>query len=356
MLKKILLPAVCIVAVLALVLLVPSSPALLVDTPTVLWASAMDEWGTPSGLLVTAYGVMLGAAAALAIAMTAVTSRKTLSAACEDGAALALFSGACALVCSHLLFCALRWGYIINDLAETPAYLLQLWKGGYTMYGAILGGLLGAFLYARVKKVSVPATMDAIIPGLTILLTLGRAAEHFTSQGMGTYVANEALAMLPFVRTNEWGEMQLPVYVYETLIAAVALIAVVALLLRGKSRPGYAAETGLIIISAGQVLMDSWRGDELIRFGFVRLNMICAAVTLLAIIILRVLRAVKQDGRVRLWTWLRVALLFAFAGVVIAIEFALDKSTINNTLLYGVMTAAVALMAVTVLVDGRKGA
>ena len=43
---------------------------------------------------------------------------------------------------------------------------------------------------------------------------------------------------------------------------------------------GRTLETGLTIISVMQVLLDSWRADELIRFGFVRLNMLMAALTL----------------------------------------------------------------------------
>lgn len=351
--KNVLLIAAAVIAVLALAILVPSSPALMVDTPTVLWSSGgVDEWGNFAGVPLTAYGVMIAVGAALAIGST-VAIRGSRGKAPVSGIALALTSGGFALVCSHLLFCVLRWGYIINDLCETPAYLVQFWKGGYTMYGAILGGLLGAAVYAKAKKESVADAIGAIVPGMTILLTLGRAAEGFTGQGMGTYVVNEALGMLPFVQANEWGEMQLPVYVYEALIAAAALVTTVVMLLRRKATLGQIAETGLAIISAGQVMMDSWRGDELIRFGFVRLNMICAAVTLLAIILLRVRRCVKQDGW-KVWSWLRIVLLFAFAGVVIAIEFALDKSNINNTLLYAVMTVCVVGMGAVTLADGKR--
>ncbi len=348
--NKMLLPVLAVIAVLATVLLVPSSPALLVETPTVLWSSGgTDAWGGASGWTVTVYGVMVAAGVALAIALTECLGRRKMQ---RSRIALALTSGVFALTASHWLFCALRWGYILNDLWETPWYILQFWKGGYTMYGAILGGLLGAAVFAKAAKTPLAAAMDSVVPGMALLLAVGRAAEHFSAQGMGTSVANEALRMLPFVRPDEWGGVQLPVYIYEALIAAVALTVMLAM--GRKASAGRTAETGLILISAAQVMLDSWRGDELIRFGFVRLNMIAAALVLLGIMILRVRRAVKAAGRWRVWTWLRIVLLFIGAGVVIAIEFALDKSTINNTLLYGVMTAAITLMAFTVLFDGPR--
>ena len=349
--KKFLPVVLAAVAALAVLLIVPTSPALIVDAPTVLFATSMDEWGTPAGLVITAYSLILALSTFAAfLGVPAALRRKN-----ADGVLLPLVSGVCALCVSHWLFCVLRWGYIINDLGETPAFLLTFWKGGYTMYGAILGGLLGAFLYAKVRKQSVSAVMDAVLPGAALMIAAGRFAEHFTLQGRGTYVVNEALNMIPFVTRNEWGEAQVPVYVYEGLAAAAALI-VMLVMLRRKASAGRTAETGLTIISAAQVMLDSWRGDELIRFGFVRLNMICASVTLLCLMILRVYRAVKAEG-VKPWTVLRVVLLFLGAGAVMIVEFGLDGKMgimTDNTLLYAIQAASVTMMGAVVLIDGKK--
>lgn len=352
--KKFLPGVLAALAALAVLVLVPTSPALLVDAPKVLFASSMDEWGMASGMVITAYSLILAIGTFLAFLWThAFLQKKNGS---GMGAMLALVSGVSALCVSHWLFCALRWGYVINDLGETPAFLLTFWKGGYTMYGAILGGMLGAFIFAKVRKLNAASAMDAVLPGAALMIAAGRFGEHFTLQGRGTYVVNEALSMIPFVSQNEWGEAQVPVYVYEGLVAVAALI-VMLVMLRRKASAGRAAETGLTIISAAQVMLDSWRGDELIRFGFVRLNMICAAVTLLCLMILRVMRAVKANGKATLWTVLRVVLLFLGAGAVLVVEFGLDGKMgimTDNTLLYAIQAAAVTMMGAVVLIDGKK--
>lgn len=350
--KSLWLPLLALIAVLFLVPLVPSSPVLEVDTPTVLWASSVDPWGGAGGVVITVYGVMIALGAALSALLTAAISRKLNQG--LNGLALALVSGLCALLCSHLLFCVLRWGYILNDLAQSPAYLFQLWKGGYTMYGALLGALLGAFIYAKAAGHAAPLAVDAILPGMALLITIGRGAECFTGQGMGTYAVNEALHMLPFVTTNEWGDAQLHVYAYEAIAACAVFIASTMILMKGKASAGRVTEIGLTILSSAQLLLDSWRGDELIRFGFVRLNMVCAAMTLLVLMVLRVHRAIRADGGVRLWTWLRAVLLVVGLGMVTLIEFALDKSFINNTLLYAVMTMMVIMLGCVVLIDGSR--
>ncbi|MBQ7848383.1 MAG: prolipoprotein diacylglyceryl transferase [Clostridia bacterium] len=349
--KLIALCAAAVIGVLALLVLVPTSPALMVDSPVTLWSASVDDWGEPAGLRITAYSVYIAVGALLALGLTAVMAK--LRGRCPaEGVALGLTSGAFALVCSHLLFCAVRWGYIINDLGGTAAFLVTLWEGGYTMYGAILGGLLGAFVFAMIRRQPVMPCFDMIVPGMLILVAAGRFAEQFTLQGMASYRAAEALSMLPFASVGEWGDPMLKVYAYEVIVAFAAF-GFCMWPLCTKAPAGRAAENGLIVLSTWQIMMESWRGDELIKFGFVCLNMLMAAAVLVAILVPRIVRTVKAQGW-KPWTIARIVLFLAAIGVVIAIEFALDKSDINNTLLYAVMTAAIIGMTASVLIgDGR---
>lgn len=360
--------AAAVIAVLALLFLVPTSPALLVDEPVKLFTlvspqtleavsyGEMDIYFDPVGPAVTAYAVCIAAGAALAIILTALLAK--LRGRCAvNGAALALVSGAFGLVCSHLLFCAVRWSYIVNDLGSTAAFLGQFWQGGYTMYGAILGGLLGALLYAKARRQKVTEALELIVPGMLLLIACGRFGEQFTLQGVGSYRAAEALQGLPFTGLGEWGDPFLKVYAYETLIAAVAFIAALVLVLC-RAPWGRAAETGLAIVSVCQIMFESWRGDELIKFGFVCLNMLMAAAVLVFILATRIVRGVKQQGW-KLWSILRIVLFVLGAGLVIFLEFGLDGKmgiTISNTILYGVQAVAIAMMGAAVIVqDGRTG-
>lgn len=376
MMKKILLGLGAVVAVVAVLLLVPTSPALIVDAPEALLTiptGGVNEWGEAVGLTITKYGAFVAAGTAAAIALAALV-RGVKGRDAAGGAAAALCAGVGALVCSHLLFCAVRWSYIINDLCESPLFLVQPWKGGYTMYGAIVGALLGVFAYARVKKQPLAPLMDAVVPGMAALIALGRFAERYTLQGMGKYIdlaasgdipllgrsisefmQNEPMSYLPFALKDDWGGFNMIVYNYEAIFAALTL-AVTLVMLARKAPVGRAAETGLTLISLGQLIFESWRMDECIRFGFVRLNMIMAAVMLLAVLVLRLVRIGRREG-FKPWSAVRTVLLFAGAGVIILIEFALDKSTINNSLLYAVMTLMLVMMGCSVLMgDGREKA
>ncbi len=328
---------------------VPTSAALVVDEVSLL--------AEGPGFAVTPYGLTLAGGLLLCVPLLWFMQRR-----CGQKWDLlpGLWAGAGALVGARLLYVLTMLGSILVDLGGT-AFLVQPWQGGYTMYGAILGGLGALWLYCRVTHRSFAMHADLLMPCAGLMLCVGRVAEVFTLQGMSkVLMEDEALARLPFALYSEYGDVQLRVYLYEALTGWISAMVAVAVLSRTMRRGtpawGRAAEVGIALVSLGQILWESWRGDEFIRFGFVRLNMLAAAVVLAGIVALRVRRCLRS-GEKDAWSLWRVVLLLATAGVVIAIEFALDKSTIDNSLLYAVMAADLVAMGVAVLRrDGRQKA
>ena len=240
-----------------------------------------------------------------------------------------------------------RYSYIMVDLGGST-FFWQFWQGGYTLYGGILGGMGAIALYAKLTKQKALPLLDAVTPGALLALCGLRLAEGFTGQGFSKQMDDICWYFLPF--QNEDGQML--VWAYEAIVAAVALVIV---LVQGRRQKiaGRTLETGLTIISVMQVLLDSWRADELIRFGFVRLNMLMAALTLAVLLASRLTRCIRRDGLKRI-SIARIVMLLAGAGVCIAVEFALDKSAINNGILYGVMMLALVPMFIAVLLDDGR--
>ena len=116
---------------------------------------------------------------------------------------------------------------------------------------------------------------------------------------------------------------------------------------------GRTAEAFIILLGVTQVILESLREDEFIRFGFVRLNMLAAAITMGLTFFGRVYRMVKQGGW-KPWQIIRLVIFALGIVLVILIEFALDKSSIDNTILYFAMAGMLALMGFAMLYDGRK--
>jgi prolipoprotein diacylglyceryltransferase len=231
------------------------------------------------------------------------------------------------------------------------AFIPQLWKGGYTLYGGVLGGMTGAALYARVGKQKFAPLLDLLAPGAALFLAVARLAEIFTAQGLGYYVFNEAFQWFPFAVPDSYGYWYAPVFFYEAL--AALLIAFFCARALPGAKPGRPTLLFLALLSLSQILLDSWRHDEYIRFGFVHFNQLAAVATLGILLIVSVCRRVRQAGW-NAWQIVRSTLFVLLVGVLIWVEFALDKSNIDNIILYLVMAAALTAMGFTVLYDGRR--
>lgn len=296
----------------------------------------------------TAYALCLLCGAAAAVLLTVLLSRKTLG--LDASLSLSLCAMAGALIGARLLYCITMLSSILVDLGGM-SFLVQPWQGGYNMYGAIFGGIAGVALYARFTHRPLPTLLDHAAPGAALAIMVGRLGEYFTSQGLGHFVETEALQHFPFAVPNLYqDEWQLPVFVYEAFAALIVMLVCLHLLRKGKA--GRTAEVFCALISLCQILLESLRADEFIRFGFVKFNMLAAALMLAALLTLSLRRTLAQHGWKR-YQVVRLVLFVLAAVVVILIEFALDKSPIDNRLLYAVMAATLAVIGVSVLHEGK---
>jgi phosphatidylglycerol:prolipoprotein diacylglycerol transferase len=55
-----------------------------------------------------------------------------------------------------------------------PLDLIAIWNGGLGILGAVIGGLIAFFIYARDHKLNIPMWLDFIAPGLLLAQAIGR--------------------------------------------------------------------------------------------------------------------------------------------------------------------------------------
>lgn len=301
---------------------------------------------TLGDLTLTAWSLCLALGAGAAVLLTVLLGRKTLGVDASLSLCLAAIPGA--VLGGRLLYGLTMLESILVDFGGL-SFLPQLWQGGFTLFGAVLGGAGTVWLYARATKRKASALWNLLAPGAALTLTVARLAEYFTSQGLGDYLMDEALCVFPLAVQSAYGDWQLPVFLYEGVAALVMLAVTLAV----QRRRGYTAEIFLILLCLSQVLLESLREDEFIRFGFVRFNQLAAAVLLAGVLAVRVIRQVRIGGW-HPWQIIRMAIYAVGIGVIIALEFALDKSELDNGLLYGVMAATLLIMGAALLCNGRK--
>ncbi|MBI2845924.1 MAG: prolipoprotein diacylglyceryl transferase [Chloroflexi bacterium] len=68
---------------------------------------------------------------------------------------------------------------------QHPAEILYVWQGGLGIYGAVAGGFLGAWLYARVYKLHLAKWLDFVAPSMFLGQAIGRWGNFFNQELYG---------------------------------------------------------------------------------------------------------------------------------------------------------------------------
>ena len=86
-----------------------------------------------------------------------------------------------ALVCARAYYCIFSW----ELYADNPISVFYIWQGGIAIYGGVLGAILGMYVFCRVKKISLGATLDLVLLGFLIGQAIGRWGNFFNREAFG---------------------------------------------------------------------------------------------------------------------------------------------------------------------------
>jgi phosphatidylglycerol---prolipoprotein diacylglyceryl transferase len=131
----------------------------------------------------------------------------------------------------------------ISDLQNGP---LAIWSGGLGIWGAVLGGLLGAYIYLRRNKLPVGPWLDIAAVVLPIGQAIGRWANFVNQELYGAVTSlpwgiqiDASHRVAPYTSTIDFPYATTffhPLFLYESLWNILAFIVLLNLFLRYRSR------------------------------------------------------------------------------------------------------------------------
>ncbi|MBQ6959833.1 MAG: prolipoprotein diacylglyceryl transferase [Clostridia bacterium] len=295
---------------------------------------------------VTGYAVcvVLAAAAGLGLFLYRGSRRRLDTDALWGTALLALPLG---LLGARLFYCLARFSLYEEIGLEN---MLRLWDGGYALWGAAGGAALAAVIGTRCGKQPLAPLLDALAPAGALTIALARFGEFFSGEGCGPYVEDEAFQFFPLaVYDGYYEEWKWAVFMLEGLAA----LAILAALLRKQRKAGDTARLFLLLYSACQILLESLRRDSYLRWLFVKVSQLTAAIVIVMLMAAATVRwarrkdARRMTGKGLLMRWLAAA---ASVGLIIALEFAVDDKIWHELPIwgiYGLMACACAVIGVS---------
>ncbi len=186
-----------------------------------------------------------------------------------------------ALLCARLYYCAFEWDRFSAD----PISVLYIWKGGLAIYGGVIGAIVGAAVFTRVRKLSLLATLDLVMIGFLIGQCIGRWGNFCNREAFGA-PTDSFLRMGLLNRMTQAWEYYHPTFLYESLWNGLGFLVLHFVSKRrrydGQVALCYAAWYGL-----GRTFIEGLRMDSL-WWGPFRVSQVLAAVSCLAAVALLV--------------------------------------------------------------------
>jgi len=203
---------------------------------------------------------------------------------------LIVYAAPIAIVFARIYYVIFEWDRYVGG----PWWkIFAVWEGGIAIHGALIGSVLTAIVYARVKKVSFWQLADIIAPSLILGQAIGRWGNFMNQEAHGGALSestyNSFHQYLPDFIMNQMcidGVMYHPTFLYESVWN---LIVFALLLILRKYNPlrGEIFLTYVISYSIGRFFIEGLRTDSLYMFAnirtaqFISILLIVAAIALI---------------------------------------------------------------------------
>lgn len=234
------------------------------------------------------YGLMIGLGVLAAFFMADKrTKRKGLDA--DFIFYLGIVSLIMGFVCAKLLFVILDFKTIINS----PQPLQALAGTGFIVYGGIIGGVLTAMVYCRIKKAPFLRYFDLAAPSISIAQGFGRIGCLLA----GCCYGRETDSPLGIIFHNSDfapnGVRLIPTQILSS--AGDFLITIILLLFARKERAaGRVGGLYIILYAAGRFIIEYFRNDYRGSFGPLSTSQLIAIIVLIPGILLFILPVIKR--------------------------------------------------------------
>ncbi|MDB2353444.1 prolipoprotein diacylglyceryl transferase [Candidatus Pelagibacter bacterium] len=162
-----------------------------------------------------------------------------------------------------------RIGYVIfynfNYYILNPLEIIKVWEGGMSFHGALIGIVIGTYLFSKKKSISMFFILDIIACVAPIGIFLGRIANFINSELIGKVTSVSWGVIFPLVDTLPRHPSQL----YEAMLEGVTLFLILNILIfKRKYKVGSSSYLFLIYYGFFRILSEIFREPDA-QIGYV---------------------------------------------------------------------------------------
>ncbi len=176
-----------------------------------------------------------------------------------------------------------RIGYVLfynfDQFLSDPVYLIQMWKGGMSFHGGLLGVIVGIWLFARKRSRRIIDVMDYLAPLCPVGLGFGRLANFINMELPGRVTDSPLGLIYPCSAVRDLNPMCIPADGWESVARHPSplyqafteglLLFVIVWFVSSKPRPaGLVAGTFLVGYGSFRMLTELFRSPDA-HIGFI---------------------------------------------------------------------------------------
>lgn len=200
------------------------------------------------------------------------------------------------LVCIPAGLIGARLYYVIFALDQfhSVSDVINVMDGGLAIYGALIGGLLGAFIYMKKKKLSFLHALDLILPGVAIAQALGRWGNFFNQEAFGPIVTNPNHMWFPLaVKIDRLNELHYATFFYESMWCLLVFIVLWFIVRKRAKHLGDIALVYAILYGFERMFVELLRTDSLM-LGSLRISQILSLILFVGGIAFAIVRHINE--------------------------------------------------------------
>lgn len=239
------------------------------------------------------YGVIIASAVviALLLALSEANKRKMDKEIIVD---LLIWAIPISIISARIYYVIFEWDFYKNNLGE----IVKIWHGGIAIYGALIGAVLTAIIFSRIKKISFWQLADVVAPSLIIAQAIGRWGNFMNQEAHGAETTRsflESLHLPDFIINQMYidGAYYQPTFLYESLWNVLGFI-VLLIIRRTKIRRGELFLGYVIWYSFGRFFIEGMRTDSLM-WGEFRVSQVLSLLLIVLSIGIIIYRRMKMN-------------------------------------------------------------
>ncbi|MEZ0535656.1 prolipoprotein diacylglyceryl transferase [Caldicellulosiruptoraceae bacterium PP1] len=201
-----------------------------------------------------------------------------------------LISTPFAIIFARLYYVVFNFDFYKGNIKE----ILSIRHGGLAIYGGIIGSLISAFIYSKIKKISLLKLLDICAPSLILGQAIGRWGNFINQEAYGTQTDLPWRMGVYDINLNKRIEVH-PTFLYESVWNFIVFIILFLFFNKKRRFDGQIFLYYIILYALGRFFIEGLRTDSLM-IGNYRISQVVSIILFILGIVLLIYKNYRHDS------------------------------------------------------------